>query len=169
MIVLYADFRRLTDISLVDAYDEIGVYVLWSAKAAVRPSYIGEGDILRRFVSHMGKSWAARPLNGSMAFIDHGTVKQSKAAGELIEAVLLDIAEETDRYPPNNGASGKRRSLWCLLRGRTDHTVRIVVSGQDPLLPPERPLMRDNKLIVLRDGGDDGWVIVKHGWRQRAG
>ncbi len=166
MLTLRAEFRRLTDITLVDVYDEIGVYVLWSSIATVRPSYIGEGNVLSRFLDHTGKSWAARPLHGVMALLDHSTDKQTKAAGVLIEAALLDIAEETDRYPPNNSVSGKR-TFGPLLRGRTDGTIRIVVSGQDPLLPPERPPMRDNKWIVFRDYGDDGWRIAEHGWRAR--
>ena len=167
MLVINAHFRRLTEISLVDAYDEMGVYVLWSAHASVRPSYIGEGNVLRRFVDHMGKSWAARPIHGMMAFLDHVTVKQTKAAGELIEAALLEIADGIDRYPSNNAASGKRKSFGRLLRGRSDATVRIVVSGQDPLLPPEKPPMREDKWIVIRDHGNDEWHIDEAHWNAR--
>ncbi len=168
MIKIHASFQRLDRITLVDAYDEIGVYVLWSSKATVRPSYIGEGNVLERFAAHMAKSWAARPLHGSMALLRDGG--QLKAQAELVEAALLGVAEQIDRYPPNNEAPGKARSALNRLLKRADHdarTVRIVISGQDPLLPPERPPMQRDKWIVLREDPHGTWSLDEHNWNKR--
>jgi hypothetical protein len=169
MIKIEANFTSLDRISLVDAYDEIGVYVLWSGKANARPSYIGEGNVLSRFSDHMSKSWAARPIAGCMAFLKSGS--HAKVHGELVEAALLMVADKVDRFPPNNKHPGKGGSAITKLLRRADHdvgTIRIVVSGQDPLLEPERPPMRRDKWIVLNRDRDDRWHVDSSGWNRRA-
>ena len=67
MITIKADFRLIGETTLVDAYDEIGAYVLWNGRTSVRPSYIGEGEVLPRFVAHLKDRWASRPLDGTIA------------------------------------------------------------------------------------------------------
>ncbi|MFO0570150.1 MAG: hypothetical protein U0263_31190 [Polyangiaceae bacterium] len=166
-ITIRAHFERLAEVSLVDAYDEIGVYVLWSGKAAVRPSYIGEGNVLKRFVDHLGKPWAARPLAGMMALIEEGTDREAKWRATAIERVLLHIAGQVDRFPANNNNVGVMSGITKLVQ-RADHsvkTVRFVFTGQDPLLAPERPAMSGSKQAVLR-AKRDVWH-VEHEWRTR--
>ena len=168
MFVLYAHFDRLQDISLVDAYDRIGTYVLWSSRASIRPSYIGEGNVLQRFVSHMNKPWVARPLSGTMAFLEDGTRRVRKCTAELLEVLLLDVAEEIDRYPPNNG-SGKRSSLKKIL-DTLDHNATVVrarITGRDPFLPGNPPL-ESFKQITLRKATGSGWQL-EHDWNRRPG
>jgi len=167
-ITIHARFERLEDVSLVDAYDEVGVYVLWSGKAAVRPSYIGEGNVLKRFVDHLGKSWAARPLRGMMALIPEGTELEAKWRALAIEKVLLHIAGQVDRFPANNSNPGVMSGITKLVR-HADHnvrTIRFVFNGYDPLLAPERARMTGSKEAVLR-ASRDGWH-VEHDWRTRA-
>ena len=166
---IHAHFERMDRINLVDAYDAIGTYILWSANACVRPSYIGEGNVLSRLTSHLGKSWATRPLNGCIALQRDGTTSYAKARAELIEAVLLAVADIVDRYPPNNGSPGKAQSAMRRVLRRAGHdaqTIRIAISGQDPLLAPERPPMRSDKWIVLRRE-DNIWALTGYDWNRR--
>lgn len=166
-ITIHARFERLENVSIVDAYDEVGVYVLWSGKAAVRPSYIGEGNVLRRFVDHLGKPWAARPLAGMMALIREGTEFEAKWRALAIEKVLLHIARQVDRFPANNNNPGVMSGIAKLVQ-RADHnvrTIRFVFSGHDPLLAPERARMTGSKQAVLR-ASREGWH-VEHDWRTR--
>jgi hypothetical protein len=168
MLVIDAEFRRLEDLSLVDVYDEIGTYVIWCGKAIARPSYIGEGEVLRRFADHLNKPWATRPLAGTMALFDGA---RSKSEAQLVEAALLAVADLVDRYPVHNKAKGRAgAALYRLLRLQNHNvgTIRIVVSGQDPLLPPEGPAMRGTKWIVYRWNRDGSWQIVEHGWNRRS-
>jgi len=97
MLKIQAHFARITDVSLADIYDVIGVYVLWSGRAKAVPSYIGEGDVLTRFSSHMKRPWAARPIDGVVAFLDAPTVHRLKTYSELLEAALLWVSGSVDR------------------------------------------------------------------------
>ncbi|MCL4750466.1 MAG: hypothetical protein KJ015_09910 [Myxococcales bacterium] len=167
-ITIRAHFEQLESVSIVDAYDEIGVYVLWSGKAAVRPSYIGEGNVLKRFVDHLAKGWAARPLAGMMTLIPDGTAREAKWRALAIERVLLHIAGQVDRFPANNKNVGVMSGITKLVQ-RADHsvkTVRFVFTGQDPLLAPERPAISGSKEAVLR-ARRDVWH-VEHDWRTRS-
>jgi hypothetical protein len=166
MLTYNVEFRRLEDVSLLDAYGETGVYVLWSSRASVRPSYIGEGYILDRFLSHTKKSWATKPLNGVMTILDGANPRELKWRAEVIEYALLWVAEEIDRFPPNNTSLGKMSGLHKLV-SRADHDVgviRINVRGVDPLLPPHRGTMPSSKSIRI----DMKEFEIEHGWRARS-
>jgi len=170
MLKIDAHFVRLSEVSLADIYDVIGVYVLWSGKARAVPSYIGEGDVLTRFSSHMKKPWAARPIDGVIAFIDAPSQHKQKAYSELVEAALLAVAEEIDRYPTHNISDGKPSAALRKTLQRQDHsvrTIRIVFSGRDPLLSPASPAMKSEKWIVFREGAQ-GWYIDELHWNTRA-
>jgi len=169
MLKIKAHFFRLSEVSLADIYDVIGVYVLWSGKAREVPSYIGEGDVLSRFSSHMKKSWAARPIDGVIAFVEAPTAHRQKVYSELIEAVLLDASNQVDRYPTHNGSDGKGSAALYKALKYQDHnvkTIRIVFTGKDPLRHPSVPEMSDEKWIVLREG-DEGWFIDEMHWNLR--
>ena len=169
MLKINAHFVRISEVSLAEIYDVIGVYVLWSGKAKAVPSYIGEGDVLSRFSSHTKKSWAARPIDGVIAFIDAPTLHKQKAYSELVEAALLSAAEEVDRYPTHNESDGKPAAALRKALKRQDHnvrTIRIVFSGRDPFRDPSNPPMREEKWIVLREGAD-GWYIDELHWNTR--
>lgn len=170
MLKINAHFVQISEVSLADIYDVIGVYVLWSGKAKAVPSYIGEGNVLSRFSSHMKKSWAARPIDGVIAFIDAPTLHKQKAYSELVEAALLAVAEHVDRYPTHNESDGKPSAALRKALKHQDHnvgTIRIVFSGRDPLRFPSNPPMRSEKWIVLREGSDN-WYIDELHWNMRA-
>src|SRR4030095_15676714 len=67
----------------------------------------------------------------------------------IVEAMLLRVAEETDRTPAVNVAAGKLRALDDIFQ---QHGTGVInVFGLDPLRPPEElPRITGRKCIVLR-------------------
>jgi hypothetical protein len=165
MHVIDAAFRRLSDWTIPDLLGEFGVYVLWDGRAKARPTYIGEGNVLRRLVEHEVRF--ASPLDGFAAVLSNASSprQRAKADGTIVEAMLLGVAEQTDRTPSTNVASGGLRALADIFARHG--TVRINVSGMDPLRPPEElPRLRSARRITLRET-TDGQIEVNHTWRQR--
>ncbi len=165
MHVINVDFQRLSDLAVPDLLGELGVYVLWDGLAKARPTYIGEGNILRRLVEHDDRF--TRPLDGFAAVLSRPDIpwQRAKAAGTIVEAMLLSVAKQTDRTPSVNVAPGQLRALDDIFRQHG--TVRINVSGMDPLRPPEEsPRISASKRIVLRELSD-GTIEVDHEWRTR--
>lgn len=163
MEVFNPDFLRLSETPVADLFGEIGVYVLWDGQAKARPSYIGEGAILKRLVEHTGRF--AYPLDGYVAVVEASTWQRAKSISEIIEALLLAVASETDRTPSVNVAAGKLRGLDAIFR--THGTLRIHIRGLDPLLPPwESCLLPQVKRIVLRKDSN-GDLELDHDWRLR--
>jgi hypothetical protein len=164
MHVIDAEFRRLSEIAVPDLLGAIGVYVLWSGRAIARPTYIGEGSVLRRLVIHHNRF--ARPFDGFAAILSHEGIpwQRAKAEARILEAMLLSVARRVDRRPSTNRAPGMLRDLLDIFEQHG--TVRINVFGLDPLRPPEEnPRITRRKQIVLRDFG--GPVQVTHDWRIR--
>lgn len=163
MHVINADFRRFPDWSVSDLLGEMGVYVLWDGLAKRRPTYIGEGNILKRLVEHEGRF--TKPLDGFCAILSGPGIspQRAKSTGTIVEAVFLRVAEETDRTPSVNVAPGQLRALEDIFRQHG--TIRINVSGLDPLQPPENsPRIREVKRIILR-ARKNGEVELEHEWR----
>ena len=163
--IVNTKFRRLDEVTLADIYDEIGVYVIWNAHSEFRPSYIGEGEVLKRFACHLGTSWARRPLGGLIWLNDSGhTRKEQKWECELVECALLALGDYVDRGAIHNQSRGKAASLSHLLHRFGERTVRVNVTGYDPLFPPERPRLSKMKTFkVLEDGKLD-----QDDWRSRS-
>jgi hypothetical protein len=158
-------FQRFSDIAVPDLFGAIGVYVLWRGRAIARPSYIGEGNILSRLVTHHGN--LPNTFDGFTAVLSDLVIssQRAKANAEIVEAMLLWVADETDRSPSSNRAPGKLRALDDIFRRHG--TVRRNVSGMDPLRPPEeRPLIQGRKVITLRFAGN-GLSAIEHDWRVR--
>jgi hypothetical protein len=165
MHIINAHFERLSDISVLMLLGEIGVYVLWNGRAKARPSYIGEGNILNRLVTHHDRF--AKPFDGFAAVLSYQAIpwQRAKADATILEAMLLAVAEDTDRMPSTNIAPGKLRDLDDILRSHG--RVRINVTGLDPLRPPEeRPNLVTKKCIVLRFDKEEDFE-VRHDWRLR--
>jgi hypothetical protein len=137
--------------------------VLWDSQAKARPSYIDEGNILKRLVEHVERF--ALPLDGYVATLDAPTWQRAKAHAEIVEALLLEVAYCTDRGPNVNVAPGKLRGLDAIFRSHG--TLRVSVRGFDPLMPPRtaRPIV-GVKQIVLRDSSD-GTALLDYDWRLR--
>jgi len=162
MHVINVEFRRMTDWSIPELLGEMGVYVLWDGYAKRRPTYVGEGKILERLLSHHGR-WRP-PFDGYAAVLSEKgrSPQRAKADGTIVEAMLLEVAASTDRMPSVNVARGQLRSLIEVFKRHG--TVRINVRGLDPLQPPaEQPRLAGARSIVLRDQG----LTLEHGWRSR--
>lgn len=159
-------FLKLHEISVPDFLRAVGVYVIWDAKAIARPTYIGEGNILKRFTDHLGRNGKpfAHPWDGYVAAILGSTKGVHKEESRAVERLLLDVASEINCRPHENRHSGHASSVlnYC-----QDEQLRVAISGYDPFLPPRtsRPLARP-KLINVRAGNEQPFDIV-HGWRNR--
>jgi hypothetical protein len=163
--IIRARFERLEDVTLADVYDRVGVYSLWSSRAESRPSYIGEGNLLKRFVEHLPKSWAARPVSGCLWLLDYDeaglTELEGKLAVQAVEYALLAVAERIDCFPANNISTGMRASASRLEQKLGHKTIRINVTGTDPLRHPDHNRMSAKKVISLRAG-----EVETGGWRR---
>jgi hypothetical protein len=143
-----------------------GVYVIWDARAKARPTYIGEGNILKRFTDHVRRDGRrfAHPWNGYVAIIAGSTHGVHKSESTVVERLILDVAKETDRQPQVNVHPGH---LSTVLRFGRDEQLRIAVSGYDPLMHPaeSKPLPRQKEIKVWSNS--DGTYGYAHDWRQR--
>jgi hypothetical protein len=154
MVSIRADFRRFSEVTLQELIRAVGVYVLWSSHSSVRPTNIGEGELLTRINSKSGE--LAQPLDGVLAILNH------KVEAEIAEAVLLHIAEDVGRRPPRNRASGKWASIGAVFEYHGK--IKLCVSGKDPLKHPAAPLLRGPNFAELIKRGDS--VDVVHSWRR---
>jgi hypothetical protein len=167
MRIINAKFERFSEVSVDTLLRSVGVYVLWSDRVVVRPSYIGEGTVLERLAAHAKKGRKfPMPWGGTVALLGKRGDKRAKKAAEALEALLLFCANEAARFPAQNRAIGKLVAAERIVSAHG--LLRVNVSGQDPLLPPERPRMKSNKKIAIRrskqtQGGFD--VLVP--WKQR--
>jgi hypothetical protein len=60
MYSIYAEFQRFREVDLAELIGAVGVYVIWDAHAIARPTYIGEGNILKRFTDHVRRDKRVR-------------------------------------------------------------------------------------------------------------
>lgn len=162
MRVIKVEFERLNDVTLERVYGKLGVYVLWSGNSQSRPAYIGEGSILKRFASHVDTlRW---PISGVMALIGDDRPPQ-KTEAEIVEAILLEVADEIGRFPTQNKARGKYARVFDVFRKHG--VLRLSVSGYDPLLHPKHPKMRSAKLATVRMDSS-GEIDFTYKWNRRA-
>lgn len=166
MHTIYADFQRFRDINLVELIGATGVYVLWDASAKARPTYIGEGNILKRFTDHVRRDNRrfSHPWNGYVAIINGSTRNVHKSESLIVERLLLDVAKDTDRAPSVNSNPGHGRRV---LSHCQNGMLRIVVRGYDPLAPPwEAAPLAGSKAIKVRAVGVNEYAL-EHDWRLR--
>jgi hypothetical protein len=83
MHIISSDFESLNKVPVTALFGSIGVYVLWSSRADVRPSYVGEGNLAHRFanehIGHLGKN-----VTGYTAIITEGTARNRKSDAEIL-------------------------------------------------------------------------------------
>lgn len=63
-----ADFLAFEEVSLRELFRAVGVYVIWDARQIARPSYIGQGKLLKRFGWEHASRFAA-PIQGYVAIL----------------------------------------------------------------------------------------------------
>ena len=157
MLVINAEFERFSDASFYRLYDAIGVYVIWGPGSKRRPKYIGEGEILKRLLSHM--KWLHRPFDGFVyiaGYRRYADAGKAKSEAEAVEWALLDAADELNRFPTQNQILGKSSGLRYLTN-TSDNTFRLRLSGYDPLRAPERRRLASPKVITYRRDDDYDW------------
>src|SRR5438445_8388965 len=132
MRVIRVSFDRISEITLPDLIEAVGVYVIWDGQARARPTYIGEGTILKRLADHSSRF--AKPFDGYIAILGDKSSTTAKHEAEIVEALLLAVAEATDRLPPHNVAPGKAHRIAKGFRSRG--VLRVSVAGYDPLGVP---------------------------------
>jgi len=164
MEIVRAEFFRLDEVPLSSVIGAVGVYVIWDGKAQSRPTYIGEGTILERVGQHASRF--TRPFDGYLAMLGDWSTKQPKREAEILEAVLLAVASDTDRLPTQNRAPGKMREINRIFRSHG--TLRIGVTGYDPLLIPGQARASTRaKTATVRYVADGLPYILEHDWRLR--
>lgn len=164
MHIIDIHFEKMTYMPITYVLGSIGVYVIWDSQAKARPSYIGEGNILKRLVEHNNRF--ARPLDGYVALLDISPWQRAKADAEIVEALLLEIASATDRSPSVNVAWGKLRRVEGIFERHG--TLRVNVRGFDPFIHPAtaRPLVATKRITVRPD--NDGDMLCEHNWKWRS-
>jgi len=163
--VITATFERLQDVSVDQLFGATGVYVLWTASAKVRPTYFGEGYLLDRFSCHVPRFGAG--VIGSLAILGDDDTWRPKAAAQIVEHLLLYVADLVDRKPAQNKSPGIRAGVQKVFRRHG--VLRVRIEGVDPLRDPVLSSSRlmEPKVIELRDAGPEG-IDVSHDWNRRA-
>ena len=167
MHVIHADFECLETMPVTALFGAIGVYVLWSRRADVRPSYIGEGNLIARFASeHIGRF--GDRMSGYAAIMDASTERRCKSDAEILETILLEIGAEIGQCPVQNDSRGKRKGI----RKHYDdghNVIRLNLTGYHPLRWESK--LRGRTEITARlawDSDEDQLGIdVSHPWRRR--
>lgn len=164
MEIVRADFARLDDVPLSELLGVVGVYVIWDARAVARPTYIGEGTILERIGQHASRF--SCPFDGYLALLGDWSAAKTKRQAEILEAVLLAVAKDTDRWPTQNKAFGKTHGIDRVFRSHG--TLRINVTGFDPLLiPGPASRLGRPKVATVRFLADGFPYELQHDWRLR--
>ena len=171
MYSIYADFVSLRQLHVGDLFAAMGVYVIWDGQARTRPTYIGEGNILKRFADHSLRSARAsvrsfaHPIEGYVAILGERRTRTAKLEAQALERLLLDVARDTDRQPAVNVQPGSGAVVRLLCEA--EPTLRVAVRGFDPLQHPRtaRPLDTVKEIKVWRLGEDD--YEFAHDWRLR--
>ncbi len=162
MVSISVTFQRLPDVKFDRLCYAVGAYVLWAGKSIAKPTYIGEGDILPRLLKHRGRF--PRPIDGFVAILGEHDSRTAKRRSEIVEAVLLEIADRVDRYPAHNRRGGKLAYLNKFFASHA--TVKFVFDGYDPLLEPgtAKP-MKAKRLVRIIEVGDH--FGAEHNWQTR--
>jgi len=166
MYTIRAEFQRFRDVNLIDLIGAMGVYVIWDARAKARPTYIGEGNILKRFTDHVRRDGRrfAQTVERLCRIITGSTRDVHKAESIAVERLVLGVAKETDRQPQVNVHPGH---LSRVLRFCRDEQLRIAVSGYDPRIhPAESKLLYHQKEIKVWSN-INGTYDYDHDWRLR--
>jgi hypothetical protein len=163
MYTLPIVFRSFEDVTFSEVLNTAGVYVIWDSQAKAKPSYIGKGDLIARMAWHDHNF--ASPIGGYFGAIEEIGRRWVDDECLIVEALLLKIAEETDRWPNHNRKSG---SLSTVERIASKHNgyIKVRVSGHDPFSPPKRSQeLNHAKEIRYFDRNGEWWL--EYDWKLR--
>lgn len=164
MHVINVEFFSLETEPVAQLFGETGVYVLWSPFAHDRPTYIGEGILLKRLARHV--DWLTRGVTGLAAVTSLEVIRSRRAKkdAEIVEAVLLWIANAIGRYPTKNEAPGKGRRVDAVFL--KDATLRINVRGYHPLRYPESGSTKLRERAEIMVERTQAGLAVHHPWQR---
>ncbi len=167
MLVISATFRRMDEISVEEALNADGVYVIWRGKNKVRPADIGQGKLLDRIAKKQLKKPHSE-VSVLIAVMKDSSPGINKENAELVQALLLEVARQINRWPTEAKKNGalKKVDEWL----ETCHTIGVNVRGYDPLLYPARPPLRKTKKIhayFAKDSGEMFSLQIAHDWNRR--
>jgi hypothetical protein len=164
MHIINAHFESLDVMPVTALFGAIGVYVLWSARAEVRASYMGEGVLIERFARHIERF--GKTTSGYAAIMsDERSDSHRKSDAAILETILLHIGGLIDQRPVHNDADGRTNGL-------VDHynaghkVVRINVTGYHPLRWGTKLQVRTPLNVDLSKHGDEVVISVDHPWRR---
>ncbi len=84
----------------------------------------------------------------------------SKKDVEIVEALLLKVADEIGRFPKENTNKGKMKSIVHKIYHKYG-LVRVIITGNDPLIGKK---LNSSKRIWFEVDDDYDEVIVEHSW-----
>jgi len=160
---MIAEFKRFDEVTLDQVYGEIGVYVIWDGKAKINPTYIGEGQILHRFASHVRDELFFWPIRGVVAMLGQESAS-AKIQAKIMESVLLRISDEIDRFPTVNDNMGTKSKIIKILR--RCNLLKIYVKRCDPLILGN-PVLYQPKIVTLELNTEQDDFDVYHPWKTR--
>jgi len=161
MYVINAKFARLADVSLQEVLGCIGVYVLWRPAADVRPSYLGQGVLLKRIWDHTKRFGS--DIEGYIAAMKEGGESRRKTDAEIVEHTLLEAGRRIDQVPLHNEAGGSLAAVFK--RGAAGHqTIRVNVLGYHPLR--WNMVLSHATSLVWRWDDFGGWDLEDVPWRR---
>jgi hypothetical protein len=162
MYPIELEFHRFCDVRLSDVLTRVGIYVIWDSQAKVRPSYIGKGDLLNRLANH--DSNFSNPLDGYVAFLGDGSKTTHDKESLAAEALLLEVAKDTDRWPIHNKKDGHWTSIESFCRNHK--LLRVSVKNCDPFAPPDHPRYLDAAKYIRCEMEADSY-LYEHDWNLR--
>ena len=164
MHIINLKFTRFNKTPFSILFRAIGVYVIWDGRQIIRPSYIGEGNILERFATEHTKRFS-RPIDGYVAILGDISNRSHKPNARISERLLLEVANLIDRYPTVNRAKGFLQPIREVFENHG--VLKVNLSGFDPFFPPWSPTrLNSKKEIHLRK--QDNQIFITHSWRRRS-
>ncbi|HMV45068.1 MAG TPA: hypothetical protein PKL30_25040 [Leptospiraceae bacterium] len=130
------------DLQLLMSSEDVGLYTIWDSRAKVKPSYIGQGNIIQRFAVHKKKY--SFPIDGYIALYEKS--KTTKKDMEIAEAILLGFSELVDRFPSNNISSGAENFLRESVS--KNNKLRLNMHNYNPFEHPKRSSEIVSKNII---------------------
>jgi hypothetical protein len=164
MHIINLKFFRFDKTPFSILFRAIGVYVIWDSRQIIRPSYIGEGNILERFAKEHTRRFS-RPIDGYVAIWGDISNRSHKPDVRISERLLLKVAELIDRYPTVNKAPGFLKPIRDVFENHG--VLKINATGYDPFFRPWSPHpLNTKKFIHLRRQGNQ--IEITHSWRRRS-
>lgn len=147
MYVINIDFVRIRYIAVDQLLGAIGVYVIWDSQSEKRPTYIGEGTIVKRLHDHSLENKFARPVDGYLGILNEAGEVRTKRDAVIIEVLLLACAQCIDKWPNLNKHPGRRSEIYRVFRNQ--ECLRINLRGFDPFLHPNSSKDGQSKVISV--------------------